>query len=114
MGYDKEKQREYARQHYQNNKDLYKIRDKKRRAKGVKFLRRFKQLKTTKCIDCGESRWQCLDFDHVDPSTKNDTVCRLVRNRVCISTIKKEIRKCDIVCANCHRIRHNGCAWEDE
>lgn len=57
-----------------------------------------------KCMDCGGAfPVECFDFDHRDPFTKGGNVSRL-----CVSSYdaaKAEADKCDLVCANCHRIR---------
>lgn len=51
------------------------------------------------CIDCGETNYLCLDFDHRE--NKKEDVSRM---RGCsLETIKKEIEKCDVRCSNCHR-----------
>lgn len=56
------------------------------------------------CTDCGGLFAGCvMDFDHLNASTKSFDVCTC-RGR---STVKvlEEIAKCDLVCANCHRVR---------
>lgn len=62
--------------------------------------------KTAPCIDCG-NKWadnpECMDFDHLDPTMKHKNVSRLADKS--LETIWKEIQKCDLVCACCHRIR---------
>ena len=45
-----------------------------------------------------------MDFDHRDPATKRHGVTRMV-GRATTETILGEVAKCDIVCANCHRLR---------
>jgi hypothetical protein len=55
------------------------------------------------CIDCGEADPMCLDFDHVDRSTKKTRVSTLVQRYCRLETIKEEIEKCEVRCANCHR-----------
>jgi hypothetical protein len=44
-----------------------------------------------------------MDFDHRDPSTKAKNVPRLIMGS--IERMLAEAAKCDIVCANCHRLR---------
>ena len=46
-----------------------------------------------------------MDFDHRDPSAKTMQVSDLVGKSKSWSRIAEEIAKCDLVCANCHRIR---------
>ncbi len=59
-------------------------------------------LKNHSCIDCGETDLIVLEFDHVR-GTKKNSICEMVLNTVSIKTLKEEINKCDIRCANCHR-----------
>jgi len=58
-----------------------------------------------KCVDCGETDWKVLEFDHRDRETKKGAVSKLYSNHYSLKTIKKEIKKCDIRCANCHKIK---------
>jgi hypothetical protein len=57
------------------------------------------------CADCGQ-RFPpvVMDFDHRDGETKSGTIS----TKIGIwgwARILAEIAKCDIICANCHRIR---------
>jgi rRNA-processing protein FCF1 len=45
-----------------------------------------------------------MDFDHRDPTTKRIAVTRMI-GRAGTARILEEVAKCDIVCANCHRLR---------
>ena len=49
-----------------------------------------------------------LEFHHIDPDTKYRTISSLVNRKVKRDTLCKEINKCIILCANCHRLLHNG------
>jgi hypothetical protein len=60
-------------------------------------------LKTSKCELCGNSDFRVLDFHHL--RDKKSEVSLLISNSS-IGTIKKEMEKCRILCANCHRILH--------
>jgi hypothetical protein len=55
------------------------------------------------CVDCGESNHIVLDFDHIRDKKYN--VSRMIHDGFSWAAIKKEIEKCEVVCANCHRIR---------
>lgn len=55
------------------------------------------------CVDCGERDVRCLEFDHRDRATKWQEVSRLVRNAHSWEVVLREIEKCDVRCANCHR-----------
>lgn len=59
-------------------------------------------LKDKCCKDCGNSDRRVLEFDHLRDKHKN--VSKLIASAG-IDTILEEIKKCDIVCCNCHRIR---------
>lgn len=66
------------------------------------FVRDF--LSTHSCVDCGENRLLTLEFDHVRGS-KYMAVSYLVRTHRSLDIIKGEIKKCDVRCCNCHRIK---------
>jgi len=56
------------------------------------------------CIDCGYSTCpEALQFHHRDPSTKEFGLGKFSGS---LARLMKEAAKCDLVCANCHRIRH--------
>ena len=56
------------------------------------------------CADCGyKDHPQALQFDHIDDNKKN-SVSNLIRSDYCWETILKEIRKCEVRCANCHAV----------
>ncbi len=44
-----------------------------------------------------------MDFDHRDSSTKSFMLSDV--SRATVKSLLKEIEKCDVVCANCHRER---------
>jgi len=56
-------------------------------------------------MDCGGDFPSCvMDFDHRDPTAKKYNVSQMLY-RFSWKKIQDEIEKCDLVCANCHRIR---------
>lgn len=63
---------------------------------------------------CGERRLPCLDFDHRDPSTKRANVSSMIRytKRYTEAQIREEVDKCDVLCANCHRLKTSE-RWYD-
>jgi transcription elongation factor Elf1 len=106
---DPEKLKEYKRQHYIKNKDKYReasIRSKKNtKPKKREFVSRYK-LKCG-CRLCGyNDSATALEFHHIDPSEKDSAISRLISGNWGLKTIKKEIRKCVVLCANCHRTVH--------
>ena len=60
-----------------------------------------------KCAKCGESRGYVLDYHHIDPNQKEKGVARLVSSTYSIDNVYKEIEKCIVLCANCHREFHH-------
>lgn len=74
------------------------------RNRNKKLLREL--LLESACVDCSNNDIRVLEFDHLPEYKKTTEVSRMV----CGSTyswkrIKEEIDKCQIVCANCHKIR---------
>ena len=62
------------------------------------------ELKKDPCLDCRETfSPECMDFDHRDPSAKISAISRMIGRP--LEEILVEIAKCDLICANCHRIR---------
>ena len=55
------------------------------------------------CVDCGVRNHKILDFDHLHDKKYN--ISRMIHDGFSWAAIKKEISKCEVVCANCHRIR---------
>lgn len=89
----------------QNQKLKTVTRTRDRRNKVSKFLREFKDSK--KCMDCGEQFPHfILQFDHRPSEIKNFQISN-ARGKT-LEDIQVEIKKCDLVCANCHAYR----TWE--
>jgi hypothetical protein len=56
------------------------------------------------CVDCsGIFHFAAMDFDHIDPNTKTLHGHSLLSFSK--AKVAEEIKKCELVCANCHRIR---------
>jgi hypothetical protein len=55
------------------------------------------------CVDCGESDLRTLDFDHLRDKIKN--VSQMIKDGAAVESVKAEISKCQVRCANCHRIK---------
>lgn len=96
--------RDYGKQHYKNNKRLYLSRNKRTVDRRRDW---YNELKTRPCADCGNTFPPCvMEFDHRDGEEKLYTVSFLVTRRIVAKkTMLAEIAKCDLVCANCHRLR---------
>ena len=59
-------------------------------------------LKKSSCVDCGESDFRVLEFDHVK-GEKVASIAQMVGRHFSLEAIKAEIDKCEVRCANCHR-----------
>ena len=63
------------------------------------------EAKSKPCMDCGRTYpHYVMDFDHVR-GTKDMNVSAGARNGWSPERLQTEIGKCELVCANCHRIR---------
>jgi len=57
------------------------------------------------CTDCGyRDHPDALEFDHLPMYHKDFTIGSALNNKG-IDTLMREVAKCEVVCANCHRIR---------
>jgi hypothetical protein len=61
------------------------------------------------CVDCGLADRVVLEFDHVTGS-KRAALSVLARSAATIATLREEIAKCVVRCANCHR-RRTALSW---
>ena len=69
------------------------------------FLRSYKMKHG--CADCGYNKhWVALDFDHLPEHDKRFNIAHRLTAKM--ETMLEEIAKCEVVCANCHRIRTQG------
>lgn len=71
------------------------------------FLKKYKEEHN--CIVCGESEACCLDFHHIDPSTKKFNLSQYINENLHpYKVILEELNKTCLLCTNCHRKLHNG------
>ena len=63
-------------------------------------------IKKTPCMDCGK-RYppEVMEFDHIPTRGTKELNVSTASYKVSTKRLLKEIEKCDLVCANCHRIR---------
>lgn len=62
------------------------------------------------CIDCGNCDVRVLEFDHVK-GKKDRGISNIVLGGLSLDRLKREIEKCDVRCANCHRIKTCETLW---
>jgi hypothetical protein len=96
-----------SKEYYSENTEKHKKVILARNRKNAKKLRGlvFDYLKLNPCVDCGETNMIVLEFDHRDDVDKHFEVSQGIHRGLNWGKIKDEIDKCDVRCANCHRIR---------
>jgi hypothetical protein len=95
----------FGKRHYARHKAEVLARKKRRDEKHREKLRKYvwKYLKEHGCEECGERDPRVLEFDHIDPHEKRATVSEMVAGAYSMDSLKEEIGKCRVLCANCHR-----------
>lgn len=107
---NKEDQREQnARYHSEYDKrPEVKVKRKLLRQERSRRNKEFVLSLMTPCIACGESDPVVIDFHHLDESTKESSISKLIQNNSSLNKIQQEIEKCVCLCSNCHRKVHGG------
>ena len=101
----KEHRKSYYKQHYATYHEQYLARAKQRRA-GQRLEYRqnmIAYMADKSCVTCGESDIRVLEFDHLDPSLKTFNVSQAVAKGYSWNDVLQEIKKCQLLCANCHK-----------
>ncbi len=106
---DPEAQKKYRKKYYHKNRqkaiDYSKKSVKERKTKALKLSNRYKTSKG--CVRCKYNKCaQALHFHHNNPKDKHDCISYMINNGLSIKRIKNEIRKCSVICANCHAEIH--------
>jgi hypothetical protein len=104
-----EKHREYQAKSRAENPGHTREINKKARDKRINLLLQWKREKG--CKRCGITNPRVLDFHHRNPKDKLFTVSNM--RGYALDRLRKEVDKCDVLCANCHRMaehekRKNG------
>ena len=94
------------KEHYLKYKVEYLERVDKRKKEKTKENREklLEYFKEHHCVKCGENNPIVLDFDHRDEKEKKYGISNMITSYNWV-TILTEIQKCDVLCANCHRIK---------
>lgn len=88
---------------YQRNKATIIARASKRKTEMRLWFREYK--KTLSCIQCGQNHPATLDFHHVVRRPDNRKLRDLIQNGT-KNSILEELKRCVVLCSNCHRIHH--------
>lgn len=98
-----ERRKVLKRKRYTADPEKYREYDRKRSEKRRQLVRKFKDVP---CTDCGvKYHYSAMQFDHL--KDKKFAVA-VGKDHRAINKLLEEIRKCEVVCANCHAIR----SWE--
>lgn len=103
----RECQKKVSIEHYKQNMDVYKKRavthNRKTKIENQKKICEY--LTMHPCEECGETNICVLEFHHYCSKEKEGAISSMITSSGATSweTIKKEIQKCRVLCANCHR-----------
>lgn len=84
-------------------KECYKRKSKSNYDKKISAVAEYKS--NCGCAKCGDKRSYILEFHHIDPSKKDYTIAN--RARASLESIMSEIKKCVVLCSNCHQEFHH-------
>lgn len=99
--------RDYVKKHYREHIDYYLTKAKRRNIQVKDKLEEYisKYLLSHPCVDCAIDNILVLEFDHIDHDLKINDVSTMIRKGFSFEKIVQEIEKCQVRCANCHRIK---------
>ena len=96
-------QASYLKEHYERYKERYFESTKRGKKRRTDLIR---EAKDVPCQDCGDRFHPCaMDFDHRDGDKEFGISSYSGGRSVSLVKLLAEMAKCDVVCANCHRVR---------
>lgn len=100
----KQKQKE-RRKGYQSTKDNHNKQKRQKGAAARKIVAEY--LSCHSCIDCGVDNILVLEFDHKPGQkiSREHEISRLIHRNATKEEFMEEFAKCEVRCANCHRIK---------
>lgn len=112
--YEKNKQKIIAsvKEYQAKNIEKTRLYKRKYKHKNKEKTRKFTNKVKLKygCLDCGCKELCTLEFHHL--KDKKYLISKMVSMGYTIKRIKEELRKCIVLCSNCHRKRHGlGLSW---
>ncbi len=101
---------EYSRGYYDGNKARHAAGRKASKYQARKRLTdRVREIKDRPCTDCkNRFPYYVMDLDHLDPKQKCFSIGNKLTVGISMARLEAELAKCEVVCANCHRIRTHG------
>ena len=95
-------QKNYQKVWFQKNKKRL---SKQQNYDRIKIKQKYASIIGKGCEICHENDIRCLVFHHINPKIKEESVVRLIRESN-YKKIEKEVKKCILLCDNCHKIIH--------
>lgn len=101
----KECTRKVTKSHYKDNKKYYLEKASKRNRDLAPVLKAhiLEHFQANPCVDCGETDWRLLEFDHVGEKKYN--ISEMVKNGYSLKALQREISECEVRCVKCHRLK---------
>jgi len=96
--------REYNKGWYQRHRERLLEKRRQHNEELRQWIRRYKSK--LRCVECGENHPAVLQFHHRNKAEKKMAVSDLVSRASSLKQITNEIKKCDVLCVNCHAKRH--------
>lgn len=94
-------QRKYQKEWYFKNRERIVAKNRIREAKILEDFRKYKE--ENPCTDCGKKyHYSVMDWDHL--YDKKFSIAYLMRQGA-TKKLEEELKKCELVCSNCHRLR---------
>lgn len=98
---DPDRQKIAQKEHYFKNKEKYAEKNKTYRERVREYVKNIKE--SSPCADCGiQYPYYVMEFDHLHSKIK--TIGWLA-SKGTMSQVIEEIKKCELVCSNCHAER---------
>lgn len=106
----------YHRLYYQRNKSRFIGKNRRNKNRQRKRLRAILlEVKQRPCQDCsGIFHPWVMELDHREGTKKEAAVANLVSKGCTDARLLEEMKKCDVVCANCHRMRTHRRMFEKD
>jgi hypothetical protein len=77
-------------------------------ARGLERKKKLIELAGGECCDCGyKKNISALEFHHLNPEGKSFGIDLRKCSNLQWNKLVEEVKKCVLICANCHRERHN-------
>ena len=94
----------YQPSYYRSHKRAALARQRRRKRDARRYL--LARKRAAKCVRCGESDIRCLDFHHRPGHVKVAGLARLATDGATLQVIDRELKKCVVLCKNCHAKEH--------